>query len=143
MQPIRQAVSPGALLGIEVAPTQAQARARSQAPALALRVDNNPHHQQQARREGCGAMAAATSNASADAVPASLFTSTTFEKDVSIFVDDEIGAASISPSGRDVVLARQVFQFPLVSSSVKVSSLSGHLLLAGRRSLVLNTQHHA
>jgi hypothetical protein len=106
MQPIRQAVSPGALLGSEVAPTQAQARACSRAPALAPHVDNNPHHQQQARREGCGAMASATSNALADAVPASLFTSTTFEKDVSIFVDDEIGAASISPSGRDVVLAR-------------------------------------
>ncbi|KAF2708289.1 hypothetical protein K504DRAFT_382113 [Pleomassaria siparia CBS 279.74] len=37
--------------------------------------------------------------------PASPFDSLTFEKDVSIFVDDEIGAASISPSGRDVVLA--------------------------------------
>ncbi|KAF2199140.1 hypothetical protein GQ43DRAFT_473907 [Delitschia confertaspora ATCC 74209] len=37
--------------------------------------------------------------------PSSPFESTTFEKDVSIFVNDTIGAASISPSGRDVVLA--------------------------------------
>lgn len=38
--------------------------------------------------------------------PSSLFESTTFEKDVSIKVPDEgVGAASISPSGRDVVLA--------------------------------------
>jgi WD40 repeat protein len=43
--------------------------------------------------------------ATQDPVP-SLFSSTTFEKDVSIKVDDAgIGAASISPSGRDVVLA--------------------------------------
>ncbi|KAF1831109.1 hypothetical protein BDW02DRAFT_572344 [Decorospora gaudefroyi] len=37
--------------------------------------------------------------------PSSAFESPTFEQDVSIAVDDEIGAASISPAGRDVVLA--------------------------------------
>lgn len=37
--------------------------------------------------------------------PSSPFESTTFEKDVDITVDDDIGAASISPAGRDVVLA--------------------------------------
>ncbi|CAO2651125.1 Nn.00g094220.m01.CDS01 [Neocucurbitaria sp. VM-36] len=37
--------------------------------------------------------------------PSSAFESSTFERDLSIAVDDEIGAASISPSGRDVVLA--------------------------------------
>ncbi|RQM06528.1 hypothetical protein DH86_00003238, partial [Scytalidium sp. 3C] len=35
----------------------------------------------------------------------SAFDSTTFEADVSIHVDRKVGAASISPSGRDVVLA--------------------------------------
>lgn len=37
--------------------------------------------------------------------PSSAFESSTFEQSLSIAVDDEIGAASISPSGRDVVLA--------------------------------------
>ncbi|KAF2499256.1 WD40 repeat-like protein [Lophium mytilinum] len=37
--------------------------------------------------------------------PSSPFESPTFEKDVSIHVSETIGAASISPSGRDVVLA--------------------------------------
>jgi WD40 repeat protein len=37
----------------------------------------------------------------------SAFDSETFSKTVSIAVDDEIGSASISPSGRDVVLASQ------------------------------------
>ncbi|ORY18794.1 hypothetical protein BCR34DRAFT_596012 [Clohesyomyces aquaticus] len=37
--------------------------------------------------------------------PSSASESTTFEKDVDIFVNEDIGAASISPSGRDVVLA--------------------------------------
>ncbi|KAF2005353.1 hypothetical protein P154DRAFT_518855 [Amniculicola lignicola CBS 123094] len=37
--------------------------------------------------------------------PSSAFESPTFEKDVSIHVKENIGAASISPSGRDVVLA--------------------------------------
>ncbi|KAL6711366.1 hypothetical protein ACN47E_005897 [Coniothyrium glycines] len=37
--------------------------------------------------------------------PSSLFESPTFDRDLSIAVDDEIGAASISPAGRDVVLA--------------------------------------
>ncbi|KAI4695386.1 uncharacterized protein J4E84_002012 [Alternaria hordeiaustralica] len=37
--------------------------------------------------------------------PSSAFKSPTFEKDVQIVVDDDIGAASISPAGRDVVLA--------------------------------------
>ncbi|KAF2263463.1 hypothetical protein CC78DRAFT_581556 [Lojkania enalia] len=37
--------------------------------------------------------------------PQSAFESPTFEKDVSIYVEEDIGAASISPSGRDVVLA--------------------------------------
>jgi hypothetical protein len=39
--------------------------------------------------------------------PSSPFESSTFSKTVSIAVDDEIGSASISPSGRDVVLASQ------------------------------------
>lgn len=43
----------------------------------------------------------------AQAGPPSAFDSTTFSKTVSIAVDDEIGSASISPSGRDVVLASQ------------------------------------
>lgn len=38
----------------------------------------------------------------------SAFDSTTFEADVSIHVDRKVGAASISPSGRDVVLASYV-----------------------------------
>lgn len=33
------------------------------------------------------------------------FQSTTFEKDISFHVDEAVGSASISPSGRDVVLA--------------------------------------
>ncbi|KAJ4369051.1 hypothetical protein N0V83_006134 [Neocucurbitaria cava] len=37
--------------------------------------------------------------------PSSAFESSTFGQDASIHVDDEIGAASISPAGRDVVLA--------------------------------------
>jgi hypothetical protein len=37
--------------------------------------------------------------------PSSAFESPTFDQDVSIAVDDEIGAASISPAGRDIVLA--------------------------------------
>lgn len=37
--------------------------------------------------------------------PSSAFESPTFDRDLSIAVDDEIGAASISPAGRDVVLA--------------------------------------
>lgn len=37
--------------------------------------------------------------------PSSAFESRTFDKDVSIYVNEAIGAASISPSGRDVVLA--------------------------------------
>lgn len=37
--------------------------------------------------------------------PSSAFESGTFDKDVSIYVNEAIGAASISPSGRDVVLA--------------------------------------
>jgi WD repeat-containing protein 59 len=37
--------------------------------------------------------------------PSSAFESRTFDKDVSIHVNEAIGAASISPSGRDVVLA--------------------------------------
>ncbi|KAF1916851.1 hypothetical protein BDU57DRAFT_449827 [Ampelomyces quisqualis] len=41
----------------------------------------------------------------AAAGPSSAFASSTFSKHVSIAVDDEIGSASISPSGRDVVLA--------------------------------------
>jgi hypothetical protein len=41
----------------------------------------------------------------ASAGPSSAFESSTFSETVSIAVDDEIGAASISPSGRDVVLA--------------------------------------
>lgn len=46
--------------------------------------------------------------------PASLFESSTFQKDVSIKVDDAgIGAASISPSGRDVVLASKTGLFIL------------------------------
>jgi hypothetical protein len=43
----------------------------------------------------------------APAGPSSAFESSTFSKTVSIAVDDEIGSASISPSGRDVVLASQ------------------------------------
>jgi hypothetical protein len=43
----------------------------------------------------------------AAAGPSSAFESSTFSQTVSIAVDDEIGAASISPSGRDVVLASQ------------------------------------
>jgi hypothetical protein len=43
----------------------------------------------------------------APAGPSSAFESSTFDKTVSIAVDDEIGSASISPSGRDVVLASQ------------------------------------
>jgi hypothetical protein len=39
--------------------------------------------------------------------PLSAYDSSTFSKTVSIAVDDEIGSASISPSGRDVVLASQ------------------------------------
>ena len=41
----------------------------------------------------------------ASAGPATAYESTTFDRDVSIAVDDDIGAASISPAGRDVVLA--------------------------------------
>ncbi|KNG44977.1 wd repeat-containing protein [Stemphylium lycopersici] len=37
--------------------------------------------------------------------PLSAFESPTFDRDVEIKVDDEIGAASISPAGRDIVLA--------------------------------------
>jgi hypothetical protein len=37
--------------------------------------------------------------------PSSAFESPTFDQDVSIAVDDEIGASSISPAGRDIVLA--------------------------------------
>jgi hypothetical protein len=37
--------------------------------------------------------------------PSNSFENPTFEKDVSIHVNEAIGAASISPSGRDVVLA--------------------------------------
>lgn len=44
------------------------------------------------------AMAAAAGSATA-------YESSTFDRDVSIAVDDDIGAASISPAGRDVVLA--------------------------------------
>ncbi|OCK78015.1 hypothetical protein K432DRAFT_332843 [Lepidopterella palustris CBS 459.81] len=40
-----------------------------------------------------------------DGGPSSAFESPYFEKDVSIHVNESIGAASISPSGRDVVLA--------------------------------------
>jgi hypothetical protein len=43
----------------------------------------------------------------AAAGPSSAFESSTFAQTVSIAVDDEIGSASISPSGRDVVLASQ------------------------------------
>lgn len=39
--------------------------------------------------------------------PTSAFDSSTFDQTVSIAVDDEIGSASISPCGRDVVLASQ------------------------------------
>ncbi len=35
----------------------------------------------------------------------SAFDSTTFESDLSILVDRKVGSASISPSGRDIVLA--------------------------------------
>ncbi|KAF9698496.1 hypothetical protein EKO04_003664 [Ascochyta lentis] len=41
----------------------------------------------------------------AAAGPATAYESSTFDRDVSIAVDDDIGAASISPAGRDVVLA--------------------------------------
>ncbi|KAF1359972.1 hypothetical protein EJ07DRAFT_165623 [Lizonia empirigonia] len=41
----------------------------------------------------------------AAAGPATAYESPTFDRDVSIAVDDDIGAASISPAGRDVVLA--------------------------------------
>jgi hypothetical protein len=37
--------------------------------------------------------------------PSSAFKSPTFDRDITIGVDDDIGAASISPAGRDVVLA--------------------------------------
>lgn len=37
--------------------------------------------------------------------PSSAFKSPTFDDNVEIKVDDDIGAASISPAGRDVVLA--------------------------------------
>ena len=37
--------------------------------------------------------------------PLSAFQSPTFDRDVEVKVDDEIGAASISPAGRDIVLA--------------------------------------
>ncbi|EOA91015.1 hypothetical protein ACJQWK_11422 [Exserohilum turcicum] len=37
--------------------------------------------------------------------PLSAFQSPTFDRDVEVRVDDEIGAASISPAGRDIVLA--------------------------------------
>lgn len=37
--------------------------------------------------------------------PADPFQSPTFEKDVSITINEDYTAASISPSGRDVVLA--------------------------------------
>jgi hypothetical protein len=46
-----------------------------------------------------------TTTMAATAGPASAFESPTFDQNVSIAVDDEIGAASISPAGRDVVLA--------------------------------------
>ncbi|KAF2116739.1 hypothetical protein BDV96DRAFT_490919 [Lophiotrema nucula] len=39
--------------------------------------------------------------------PSSAFESSTFDKDVSIYVNENISAASISPSGRDVVLASE------------------------------------
>jgi hypothetical protein len=48
-----------------------------------------------------------TDDMAAGAGPSSAFESSTFDKTVSIAVDDEIGSASISPSGRDVVLASQ------------------------------------
>ncbi|KAJ4319648.1 hypothetical protein N0V94_003790 [Neodidymelliopsis sp. IMI 364377] len=41
----------------------------------------------------------------AAAGPATAYESLTFDRDASIAVDDEIGAASISPAGRDIVLA--------------------------------------
>ena len=41
----------------------------------------------------------------ASAGPATAYESQTFDRSVSIAVDDDIGAASISPAGRDVVLA--------------------------------------
>ena len=107
MQPIRQAVRPGGWTtwhSGRACPSSSSSSLPCSFPSSSRL--QQPHHQQ-ACRDGCGAMASTTSSAEAeDAKPASLFTSTTFEKDVSIFVDDEIGAASISPSGRDVVLAR-------------------------------------
>ena len=38
-------------------------------------------------------------------VPASAYNSSTFGKDVSFEVDEPVGSMSISPCGRDVVLA--------------------------------------
>jgi hypothetical protein len=40
--------------------------------------------------------------------PASAFDSTTFDRDGEVKVKEDVGAASISPSGRDIVLASYV-----------------------------------
>lgn len=40
----------------------------------------------------------------------SAFDSTTFDADVSIYVDRKVGSATISPSGRDVALASYVLR---------------------------------
>lgn len=44
-------------------------------------------------------------NSQQGAHPASAFDSQTFDLDISIKVDKPVGSMSISPSGRDVVLA--------------------------------------
>ncbi|KAF2027536.1 hypothetical protein EK21DRAFT_71664 [Setomelanomma holmii] len=62
--------------------------------ALALAWGSSPQHHHQPKMAGA-------------AGPSSAFESSTFEQTASVAVDDEIGSASISPSGRDVVLASQ------------------------------------
>ena len=44
--------------------------------------------------------------------PRTAFQSKTFEEDVKIRVNENVGAASISPSSRDVVLAGSVYPYP-------------------------------
>jgi hypothetical protein len=47
----------------------------------------------------------------------SAFDSTTFEADVSIYVERKVGSATISPSGRDVALASYALLYFLRSNA--------------------------
>jgi hypothetical protein len=44
--------------------------------------------------------------------PVSAFDSTTFDRDGEVKIEEDVGAASISPSGRDIVLASFVISNP-------------------------------